>query len=156
MIKNLVDIVNLILNLQKSFKKTNEEKFNASIIELYNALKKCNSAFAALDNDHTSNEKKFAHKESLKNLVGAFSKFYDYFKINDNIEMISDIGSYIGLESLSASSYYENPAKLDPHVIEDIIKNTGNGSFEKAIETLRIFLKENIKNNHDLFSILND
>ena len=148
-----MDIIGLI-KLLLSLRKTNEERFNNNLVSLYREMKFCHAAYFELENEPASILKLEAHKKSVNSLIRIFSKFYDYLKINEDHEMIADIGSYISMESYNDLTSGKDYPAMDESVHSAIVKS-GDGSFENAMRTLEIYLKENIKDKHDMFFLLN-
>ncbi|MDR6982508.1 hypothetical protein J2X32_001126 [Rheinheimera pacifica] len=147
---DIIELVKLLLSLRK----TNEEKFNSNLVSLYKEIKSCHAAYLDLEKEPESILKWEAHKKSVNNLIKIFSKFYDYLKINESHEMIADIGSYISMESFNDLTSGKDYPAMDKHVQSAIVQS-GDGSFENAMRTLEKYLKENIKEKHDMFFLLN-
>lgn len=149
----MVDIIGLI-KLLLSLRKTNEEIFNRNLVSLYKEMKFCHAAYLELENEPDSILKLETHKKSVGRLIKIFSKFYDYLKINENHEMIADIGSYISMESFNDITSGKDYPAMDESVHSAIVKS-GDGSFENGMRTLERYLKENIKEKYDMYFLLN-
>lgn len=149
-----MDIIGLI-KLLLSLRKTNEEIFNRNLVSLYKEMKSCHAAYFELENDPASTLKLETHKKSVERLIKFFSKFYDYLKINENHEMIANIGSYISMESFNGLASGTDYPAMDESVHSAIVKS-GDGSFKNAMGTLERYLKDNIKEKHDMYSLLNE